>query len=365
MIQTGAPGATIKPVRKAKRRGIWPALGLFFLAPLIAEFLLGNLPIKLLAALVVLAPMYGGGALLIRELVRRNDRGWPSIFLLGTAYAIFEEAFTTQSLFNPDYMSLKLGLLTPAFLPALGISGWWTLWMLNVHAGWSIATPIALVEASVPDRASTPWLGRIGLVATAILFCFGTVTIAKSSYKTDHFMASIRQFAMSALIALVLGIVAFLLPRRAEIGLRMSGWVPSSWLAGIVTLTAGSLALMTPKDWGWGAVAVILALDLAVLTLVLLWSRRSGWGLSHKLGMAAGAALAYGWHAFMQRPVVGTLDSSVRIGNTVFLASAVGLICFAARRAANQGLVAEQDSSGAGGPTGFARSGSLPRVTRD
>ena len=56
----------------AKRRGIWPALALMFTAPLVAEFLLGNLPIKLLPALIVLAPMYGGGALLIREMARRT-----------------------------------------------------------------------------------------------------------------------------------------------------------------------------------------------------------------------------------------------------------------------------------------------------
>src|SRR6202042_2013403 len=89
---------------------IWPSIVLFFLAPLVAEFLLGDLPINLLGALVVLAPMYGGGALLIREVVRRTGGGWPSIFVLGFAYAVFEEAFTTQTLFNPNYLHLNLHL---------------------------------------------------------------------------------------------------------------------------------------------------------------------------------------------------------------------------------------------------------------
>ena len=84
-----------------------------------AEFLLGNLPIKLLPALIVLAPMYGGGALLIREMARRAGRGWPTILLLGMAYGILEEAFTTQSLFNPNYLKLNLGLLAPAYIPLL------------------------------------------------------------------------------------------------------------------------------------------------------------------------------------------------------------------------------------------------------
>ena len=115
---------------------------------------------KMLPALIVLAPMYGGGALLIREVVRRTGRGWPSILLLGMAYAILEEAFTTQSLFNPNYLKLNLGLLAPAYIPALGMGAWWTLWMLMVHGIWSISTPIALIEACVPDRARTPWLGQ-------------------------------------------------------------------------------------------------------------------------------------------------------------------------------------------------------------
>src|SRR5580698_952454 len=101
-------------------RRVAPAIGLFFVAPLVAEFLLGDLPIKMLGTLVILAPMYGGGALLIREVVRRSGRGWPTIFVLAFAYAVFEEAFTTQTLFNPDYLKLNLHLLNPAYIPELG-----------------------------------------------------------------------------------------------------------------------------------------------------------------------------------------------------------------------------------------------------
>jgi hypothetical protein len=63
-----------------------------------SEFLLGNLPITLLAGLVLLAPMYGGGALLIREITRRAGRGVPTMLLLGTAYGLLEEGIATQSL---------------------------------------------------------------------------------------------------------------------------------------------------------------------------------------------------------------------------------------------------------------------------
>ena len=321
-------------VAQGQKRGIWPALGLVFVAPLVAEFLLGNLPIKLLPALIVLAPMYGGGALLIRESVRRTGRGWPSILLLGMAYGIFEEAFTTQSLFNPNYLKLNLGLLTPAYIPLLGIGAWWTLWMLMVHGIWSISTPIALVEACVPDRARTPWLGRVGMVVVAIVFLFGAAATTAMGYKQDHFLASSAQFVGAAVVIVLLVVAAFVFPqRRKDAG---GGVAPSARLVGAVALVFGSVALFIPQGWGWGAVAALFALDVAVLVLVVVWSRCSGWGLQHQIGLGAGAALAYGWHAFLQHPAVGKLDASVRVGNAVFLAGAIGLVWFGSRRVSGE-----------------------------
>jgi hypothetical protein len=322
--------AELDEIPAGKKHGIWPAVGLFITAPLVAEFLLGNLPIKLLPALIVLAPMYGGGALLIREWVRRTGRGWPSILLLGMAYAIFEEAFTTQSLFNPDYLKLNLGLLTPAYIPALGIGGWWTLWMFNVHAVWSIATPIALIEACVPDRARTPWLGRVGMAVAIVVFLLGATAAGAMQFKQDPFMASAAQFIGAAVVVVVLAVAAFVIPMtRRHV---MSGRAPSPWMVGVVALLFGSAALFVPQAWGWGAVAELLGLDLVMVLAVLAWSRRQGWRLEHTLALAAGAALAYAWHAFLQHPAVGTLDASVRVGNALFLAGAVGLIWFAGRR---------------------------------
>src|SRR5437588_4144985 len=87
---------------------IAPAILLFFLAPLVAEFVLGDLTFAQIGALFALAPLYGGGAILIREITRRSGRGWPTFLLLGLAYAFLEEALLTQSLFNPNYLHLRL-----------------------------------------------------------------------------------------------------------------------------------------------------------------------------------------------------------------------------------------------------------------
>ena len=105
--------------------------------------------------------MYGGGALLVREAVRRKGYGWPSILVLGLVFAIFEEAFTTQSLFNPNYLGLNLHLLQPAYIPAIGMGAWWTIYVLTLHTVWSISTSIALTEALFP-RAARPHPGSGG-----------------------------------------------------------------------------------------------------------------------------------------------------------------------------------------------------------
>jgi hypothetical protein len=193
-------------------RCIPAAIGLVFLAPLVAEFLLGNLPIKMLSALIVLAPFYGGGALLIRETTRRAGRGWPTVVLLALAYGIVEEAFTTQTLFNPNYMHLNLHLLDSAYIPALGISAWWTLFVLALHTVWSISVPIALIEATVPRHASTPWLGNWGLAVTAVLYVLGAAANTAIGFHTDHYIATPAQLATSAAIVILLAVVAFRLP---------------------------------------------------------------------------------------------------------------------------------------------------------
>jgi hypothetical protein len=330
---------------------------LVFLAPLVAEFLLGNLPIKMLPALIVLAPFYGGGALLIRETTRRARRGWPTIVVLALAYGIVEEAFTTQTLFNPNYMHLNLHLLDSAYIPALGIGAWWTLFVLALHTIWSISTPIALIEATVPRRASTPWLGNVGLAVTAIVFLAGAAANTALGFRTDHFLASPAQLATSAAAVILLVVVAFRLPRPPNADAASLGWVPqvprlrgpgsqqitqvgasrarsvpNPWLFGFIALAAGSAILLVPKTWGWWAAAIILGLEFGVAALVLVFSRRNGWTSVHKLALASGAALAYAWHAFIEPPVLGGAGIDVRIGNAIFALGALLLIAFAARR---------------------------------
>ena len=307
-----------------------PAIGLFFLAPIVAEYLLGDLPIYMIAALIVLAPLYGGGALLIREIARRRGLGWTGILILALAYAVFEEAFTTQTLFNPNYLHLNLHLLEPAYIPALGIGGWWTVFVLTLHTVWSISTSVALIEAMVPDRATTPWLGNIGLFVMGTLFIFGAIISTKIEIRQDHFIATKNQFIVSGVVCIALIIIGLLLRQKPIV--HTVGWLPSPWIVGVVALAAGSIFLIVPKGWAWRAVAIYLALFIAVAIFVWFASHREGWGNLHRLALAGGAALAYAWHAFLQNPAVGDSNRVVRIGNGVFAAALLLFLFIAARK---------------------------------
>lgn len=315
----------------APRKKIFAAILLFIVAPLVAEYLLGDFPITMLSPLITMAPFYGGAAILIRELARRSGRGWPTMLLLGAAYALIEEGFTTQSLFNPHYLNLPFHLLAPAWIPALGIGGWWTLFMLNVHTFWSMGVSIALVEAAFPSRARTPWLGNIGLAIAALLFVLGAVAGTAYTIHHEHFMASHAQFAVTALLVVLFICAAFLIP-FPQIQ-NEAGVVPSPWLTGIATFFLGMLIMKMPPVLNWAAVLAMLVIDGVFLVSAGALSRRSQWTPLHTLSLGAGGAIAYGVNAFFQPPVIGKVSHAVALtGHIVFLAAAIALIAWAAIR---------------------------------
>jgi hypothetical protein len=292
--------------------------------------------------------MYGGGALLIREIARRTGGGWPMIITLALAYGIFEEAFTTQTLFNPNYLGLNLHLLDHGFIPALSIGAWWTVFVLTIHTIWSVSVSIGLAEALVPDRATKPWLRTLGLTIVSILFVAVAIMMTKFSIKSDHnhFIATKAQFVWSAVFVIVVAAAAFFLPKsRASEG---SEPAPNPWIVGVAALLLTSLFEITPNVWGWGAVACYFALDMVAIAAFSVCSRRVGWNGLHRLALVGGAALTYAWHAFFQAPVTGGSAMLNLISHLVFGFGLLIFLWFAARRTSR--FVSESGGS----PTGQA-----------
>jgi hypothetical protein len=331
----------------AGARAIQPtllALGLFLLAPLVAEFLLGNLPLTALGSLLVLAPLYGGGALLIREAARRLGRGWPTLLAWALAYALLEEGIVTMSLFNPGYAGADL--LATGFIPALGIGAPWTVQVLAMHTVWSIAVPIALVEALAGPRRAVPWLGRLGLTITAGLFAVGLALNTLISVALFQFVAAPLQLIGTGLLVLVLVASGLGFGRRSRpapgAGRRPA---PSPWLVGGISFVVSGIFRVLPLpgwwsrhwigDWPpWLLVGLVALLAVGTSAAVVAWSRRRGWGEAHRLALAGGALLTYAWAALPQRPVLPADPTVDLIGNAVFAAGAVALLVVAARRQA-------------------------------
>jgi hypothetical protein len=316
------------PRRSGLKRSL-PALGLFFLSPLVAEFLLGNIPISALFALLGLAPLYGGGAVLIREVVRRRGWGYPSVVILALAYGVLEEGITTQSLFNPNYAGQRL--LDSGHIGFLGMGAPWTVFVLGLHTIWSITVPIVLVE-SMSRRPREPWLGTTGLSVYVALFVVGIVATTAIQLGMDSFVASPAQFAGVAIAIVVLVVIAARVGQRTP--RRTPDSVPPVWLfaaAGLVVSSGWMLTSDMVKN-GWLGAAVMLAIDVVAAVLLVRYSRRTGWTHKHAMAVAGGTLLTYAWHAFPEEPVFPAPHAVDLIGNAVFALLAVTLLISATIR---------------------------------
>jgi len=320
----------------ALRRGA-PVAFLFILAPLVAEYLLGDFAVTQLDPLPVMALLYGSGAIVIRELARHTGRGWPAIFVLGFAYGLLEEGLATQSLFNPNFLGLRL--LDYGYIPFLGIGAPWTVLVLTLHPVWSIGVPIAVAELTFPSRRTEPWMGRIGLVWFTLLCILGMSLIGNFMAAQQHFTASVLQRASSAVLALAAIIAAFFLPARPA---PLPAAAPNPWLLGSVALLAGSavqiIAKYTIESKTIPAALIVLgvlALEAAVILYFTRSARKQGWSNLHRFALAAGGMLVYCWWGFVNQ--ASLLGPDHWLSHAVLVAAALLLLFLIWRQAAIRG----------------------------
>jgi len=309
-------------------RRIAPALVLVFLAPFVGEVLLGNTPLRLIGAYLLVLPMYGFGALFIRELSRRTGRGWPTILILGVAYGVVEEGLADMSLFNPNFLGQHLLSYGNLF----GIGWPWWFFVLTLHAVWSIGVSIALAEALFARHGPYPWLGRKGLVVSGVVFGLGVVLV--HFVGGEGYKLSAGELVLSLVLVAVLTAVAFLLPRRRVTQPAGPQQAPSPWVAGgTAFVLTGAFMSVTRLAYTLKLSAVVLILvyfllyGLAVLA-VWRWSRRIGWNAEHRFALAAGALLTYAWYGFVQAPH----DALDLVGQAIFALLALGVLILASQQ---------------------------------
>ncbi|MFG2020934.1 hypothetical protein [Actinomadura geliboluensis] len=292
---------------------------LLLLSPICAEYLIGydqiiGRPLELLGGLLILAPLYGTVAVLIREAARRTGRGWPTIVLLSSAFGLVQAGLIDQSLFNPDFVdepSWDRDRL-PTHLPELGLSAKYLLVFVAGHVIWSFGAPIAVIEACAPRYARRPWLGRAGITAMVVLYALGAAIIFHEH--TEDFMASPAQLGVTAAIAVLLGVAAFALPRRSA---PAPGRVPPPWLVGCGAVVLWGVHQLAPASWT-GVALSALALALAAGCL-LLFSGRLGWNHRHVLAASGAALVVNSALAFVVEPLGETSYPVKYSVNTVLL----------------------------------------------
>lgn len=313
-----------------------PVLVLFVLSPLVAEVLLGATTLSHIGGLLPVSLLYGGGALLIRELARRRGTGWGRILLLGAAYGIAEEGLVIQSLFNPNLFNAAI-----VGGRALGVNWVWTQWTLGYHAVWSMLIPILLAELLFPARARESWLGRLGLLAAGGLYLLGALVIGAAFrfVVAPGFNAPLPQLLGAALAAAALAALALAWPARTSASQAGTAGVPARWLVGLLAAlaAAGWFALLDlPHALRQGTLAFLAMLAVgalagAVLVALNRWQARPAWGGLHALAGVAGALVISMLFGFFAVTASNPLDQAGQGAGSLAALALLGLFALRLR----------------------------------
>jgi hypothetical protein len=314
-----------------------PVFVLIVLSTFIGEVLFGATPISRLGGLVVVTPLYGGGAVLIRELARRRGPGWGRIALLGAAYAIIEEGLALQSMFNPNLFNAGLVGGT-----VLGVNWVWVEWTIGYHIMWSIAIPILLTELLFPARRAEPWLGQTGVAVAGAVYAIGALALAAifRLVVAPDFRAPAILLIGAALLAAGLVALALLWPvsHAAPAPAGSVRNAPSPWLVGLVTFVAAAawfVLLDLPHSLRTGALVLVpmlaeIGIAIGVAALIQRWSGPDrAWTALHYLALACGALLVTMLVGFLFVTASNPID---QLGQGVASVVAIGLLALFARR---------------------------------
>lgn len=287
---------TIAP--PSPRRRLPPALLLLLLAPTIAEVLPGATRFSSIFVLPIEICVWGGGALMIREAVRRWRLGWRGLLCLALALAVAEEGLIQQTSLAPMVLKLK-GV---EYARAFGINYVYLLWALVYEAVFVVLVPVALVELVAGRRREEPWIGRRGLVAVGLFFVVGCF-LAWFSWtrfaRPNVFHVPLYNPPLGAVVATLVGLGGLIVaasanrvepkpssgrppPRPAILGVAGAVWAVL-WY-GLVLLAFGIAPTFPPSV----AVGAGLLVALGPWFFLPRWSAHSAWNERHTYAGVAG-----------------------------------------------------------------------------
>ncbi|MGB2666634.1 MAG: hypothetical protein WAK48_21705 [Candidatus Acidiferrum sp.] len=311
-----------------------PVLTLILLAPVIAEILLGSTRLSILFILIPQILLWGLGALMIREAVRRARLDTRSLLLMGAALGLSEEFIIQQTSLAP------LPWLGPGhdYGRAFGVNWVWLLAMLGWEAVWVTVVPIHLTEIIWRDRRRQPWLRTRGWMISIALFLTGsmiawygwTYRARPMVFHAPIYSPPFAPMLIAAVVIVALIAIALYLPARLR---RPRGQAPGPWLAGIASFVfaegwVGLIQIAGGSDPNFQVTAALLAgiaWAAAAYALMERWSGGSGWTDAHRMAAIIGANVALmtnGWQGVWR---LSDIIFRVAVGGGIVLLTIVQL----------------------------------------
>jgi hypothetical protein len=285
----------------AKARRLSPAIALMVLSPLVAEILPGATRFRALFVFPIEVCVWGGGALLIREAVRKWKMGWPSLLLLAIALSLAEEFLIQQTSLAPMVIKIQ----GQEYARAFGVNYLYLLWAVVYEVVFVVLVPIKLTELVFWNRRDEPWLSRTGVALVALLFligaCFAWFTWTQIA-RTEVFHVPPYTPPMEAMISAA-GMIAALVfcaagPfRNAGKRVYANSPIPAPWV--LTTFGAVWAALwfclavlafgIRPSIPPWIPVAAGLLIAGTVLVVMPVWAISPTWTARHDFALVFGA----------------------------------------------------------------------------
>jgi hypothetical protein len=280
-------------------------LALVLLAPMIGEVLSGATRMSFIFALVPEIMVWGCGALIIREAVRRWGGGWTSILLLGLALSVAEEFVIQQTSLAP----LPWAAASPGYGRLWGVNWIYFLFMLGYESVWIALVPIQLTELVFPDRRFARWLSNVGLVISGLVFVFGsfiawyawTQRARPIVFHAPKYQPPVATFLLGLIAIVLLALAAHAVSKSTPAHRAAPHAAPPAWIVGLAVLVFGFpwYFLMTPifsptfnhSFPFWIFVLAGCGWTALVFLIIRHWASASGWGDMQRWALVSGATL--------------------------------------------------------------------------
>ncbi len=249
-----------------------PALFLFFLSPIIGELLSGSAPpaeFFTSFGFTIITLLYGGGAVITRELKTRWCKGVGTTLLLGAAYGVLEEGLMIASFQNPNH--LDLGVLG-VFGRWLGVNWVWATELTMYHSIISITIPILLTEYIYPAQKNKQWLtGRWKTILHTLFIADVTIGFVLFT-QFNHFTPPLPQYTLFIAAFLALIYAAYRLPadwaRRGTKPMRAPRYYFALTFLGSIAM--GFIFWVLPANLSFTGASIVVILLGVTLQLGLL-----------------------------------------------------------------------------------------------